>query len=88
MKLNFMLQPRNLLVYVARLRKKNIIFNMENFGKNCWENESDKTKVFNHRQRGFILTTLCNKKTSDTSLYLRLRIIERKSVFFLETIRV
>ena len=48
MKLNFMLQPRNLLVYVARLRKKNIIFNMENFGKNCWENESDKTKEFNH----------------------------------------
>ena len=28
--------------------KKNIIFNMANFGKNCWENESYKTKVFNY----------------------------------------
>ena len=67
---------------MARLRKKDQNYFMENFGEKCEENQSSLQS-----QRGFILVTLYNEKTSDRSLYLRLRIIERKSILIRETIR-
>ena len=80
-----MLQTWNLLVYVARLRKKNIIL---------WRTLTkiaDKIKVTKLK---YLITAwlhsnnpLQRKHAQTEACIYGCRIIERKSVFFLETIR-
>ena len=59
----------DMLVSVTRLRTKEIIL------RRTLVKSVEKTKLQNlniQSQRGFILATLYNEKTSDRSLYLRL----------------
>ena len=67
-KFNFVLQTWDILLFVGRLRKKQIIF------RRTLAKSVENTKVQKQNtqsQRGFILPTLY-KKTPDRSLYLRL----------------
>ena len=79
-----MLQTWNLLVYVARLRKKNIIL---------WRTLAKIVEKIKLTKLKYLITAwlhsnnpLQRKRQTEACIY-GCRIIKRKSVFFLETIR-